>query len=598
MIFENTVSSMAFQHTPHFPLVQSGNMLSFHEPIRKEVRDALSAFDDLTAELLARRGVTTKEEAEAFLSPSYDAHVGDPLLILNMEKAALRIGGAIRDGERITVWSDYDCDGIPGGALLHDFLKKAGANFDNYIPHRHEEGFGVNEAGVEMLAAKGTKVMVTVDCGITDVVPIARANERGIDVILTDHHLPQSEVPPAFAIINPKQEGETYPFRDFCGGGLAWKLACAVLTVGRRDQHAWATAIPEGWEKWLLDMAGLATIADMVPLVGENRVIAKYGLLVMRKSPRIGLQKLMKAARVNQRFITEDDVGFMIAPRVNAASRMGNPRDAFELFTTSDEVRAEELAKLLEAANRSRRAKGAAITRAVKERLEERGGSLPPVIAMGDPEWRPGLLGLVANSIAEEYERPVFLWGREGGFTMKGSCRAGGGISVVALIEAAGDTFVSGGGHKASGGFTLADYAVFDFEERMARALASLRHGADERDAKHADAELFASDATRELLQKLDRLSPFGMGNPKPVFAFRDILIERVSWFGKGEEHLKLTIAHDRATLEAVVFYAKRELGKSCLELAAGKRVSVLGSLERDQFARGAPVRLRLVSIA
>lgn len=572
-------------------------MVSFHASPNSEVRSALGEYDDLTAGLLSRRGISTKEEAQAFLSPSYDAHIGDPMLILNVPKSAKRIATAISEGERITVWSDYDCDGIPGGTLMHDFLKKAGANFTNYIPHRHEEGFGVNSSGVEKLAKEGTKVMITVDCGITDVEPIARAKELGIDVILTDHHLPQSEVPPAFAIIDPKQEGETSVFKEYCGAGLAWKLACAVLAVGRTENASWATAIPLGWEKWLLDMAGLATIADMVPLTGENRVIAKYGLLVMRKSPRIGLQKLMKVARVNQRFVTEDDVGFMIAPRVNAASRMGNPRDAFELFTTEDEVRADELAKELEKANRSRRALGASITRAVKERLLSREGTIPPVIAMGDPEWRPGLLGLVANSIAEEYERPVFLWGREGGFTMKGSCRAGGGVSVVALIEASGDTFVSGGGHKASGGFTLADHAVFDFEERMANALASLGERADEDRDTHADGELFASDATRELLRKLEALSPFGMGNPKPVFAFRDVSIERVSWFGKGEEHLKMVIAHDVSTIEAVSFFAKRDLGKKCLELTAGKRVSILGSLERDQFARGQPVRLRLVAV-
>jgi len=280
---------------------------------------------------------------------------------------------------------------------------------------------------------------------------------------------------------------------------------------------------------------------------------------------------------------------------------MGNPRDAFELFTTEDEARAEVLAKDLEKANRSRRAMGAAITRAVKERLEERKllGEIPSVIAMGDPDWRPGLLGLVANSVAEEYERPVFLWGREGALTMKGSCRAGGnGISVVALIEAAGDTFVSGGGHKASGGFTLADHAVFDFEPRMVAALASLppQEGADR--FSHADGELFASDATREMLSRLEKLSPFGMGNPKPVFAFRDVTVERISWFGKSEEHLKISVSHDRTTIEAVSFYAKRELGKGCLDLAIGKRASVLGNLERDQFARGQPVRLRLVAIS
>lgn len=577
-------------------------MLHLHDPLDSMLREALAEHDDLTAALLSRRGVSTKEEAEAFLSPSYDAHVGDPMLIKNMPAAAARIAQAIQDRERITVWSDYDCDGIPGGSLFHDFLKKAGANFDNYIPHRHEEGFGVNTAGVEMLASRGTKVMITVDCGITDVEPIARAKELGIDVILTDHHLPQSVLPPAFAIIDPKQEGETYPFRDFCGAGLAWKLACGVLQVGRRENHVWAAGIPEGWEKWLLDMAGLATIADMVPLLGENRVIAKYGLIVMRKSPRIGLQKLMKVARVNQRFATEDDVGFMIAPRVNAASRMGNPRDAFELFTTDDEVRADELAKELEKINRSRRAHGAAITRAAKERLETRlaEGVLPPVIAMGDPDWRPGLLGLVANSLAEEYERPVFLWGREGGVTLKGSCRAGRkGISVVALIEAAEDTFVSGGGHAASGGFTLRDDAVFDFEARMGKALTSLNMDETEAAGAHADHELNLKEATSTFLKRLERLAPFGMGNPKPVFLFRDVAISNVSWFGKSGEHLKLRIMRDEfESMDAIAFYARRDLGKSCETLAPGMSAHLLASLERDQFSRGQPVRLRLFGVS
>lgn len=577
-------------------------MFRTHEPIDPALREALKEYDDLTADLLVRRGIQSAEEAEAFVSPSYEKHIGDPLLILNMPKAATRIAEAINGGERITVWSDYDCDGIPGGTLFHDFLKKAGANFDNYIPHRHEEGFGVNVAGVEKLAASGTKVMITVDCGITDVEPIARAKELGIDVILTDHHLPHEVVPPAFAVVDPKQEGETNTFRDFCGAGLAWKLACAVIAIGRASGHAWSEKIPAGWEKWLLDMAGLATIADMVPLLGENRVIAKYGLLVMRKSPRLGLQALCKAARVNQRFITEDDVGFMIAPRVNAASRMGNPRDAFELFTTDDEVRANELAKELEKVNRSRRASGAAITRAAKERLEERAlaGTIPPVIAMGDPDWRPGLLGLVANSLAEEYERPVFLWGREGGTTLKGSCRAGRkGISVVALIEAAVDTFEQGGGHAASGGFTLRDDAVFDFEARMAAALETLAHAGIAAEPIRADGELNAQVTLREVLKRLERLAPYGMNNPKPIFAFRDVTLRNVSWFGKANEHLKLSVARDEfESVDAVAFYARRELGKSCETLEAGKRATLLGSLERDQFARGQPVRLRLVAIS
>lgn len=574
-------------------------MYPFHEPISPELKDALSAYDEFTASLLVRRGIKTHEEAEAFLSPSYDEHVGDPMQILNMPKAAARIAKAIEKQERIAVWSDYDCDGIPGGTLFHDFLKKAGANFTNYIPHRHNEGFGLNQGGIDALHAEGAKVLITIDCGIADVEQTAYATSLGIDVIITDHHLPGPELPPAFAVIDPKQEGETYPFRDFCGGGLAWKLACAVLAHGFPGREN----IPVGWEKWLLDMAGLSTIADMVPLVGENRVIAKYGLIVMRKSPRIGFQKLCKAAGVDQSRITEDDVGFMIAPRVNAASRMGDPKDAFRLFTTTDETEAAELAKKLESINRSRRSAGAAVTRSVHERLAARkleGKELPPVIAMGDPEWRPGLLGLVANSLAEEYERPVFLWGREGTGSAKGSCRAGRKeLDVVAIMHAAVDTFVEAGGHAQSGGFTVKDDAVFFLEERLVAAYESLPSRESATALPLADASLAADEPLLAWLSRLEKLSPFGMGNPKPSFVVRDALVEEVNWFGKTGEHLKLKLMRDefeRYPIEAIAFFARRDLGKD-IEVEVGGRAHAVVHIERDSFSRRPKARLRIVAL-
>ncbi len=575
-------------------------MFSLHDPIDKDVREALKEHDDYTAALLSRRGVTTAKDADAFLSPSYDDHIGDPLLILNMEKAARRVAKAIDSQERITVWSDYDCDGIPGGVVLHDFLKKAKANFTNYIPHRHLEGYGLNKDGITKLAKEGTTLLITVDSGITDVDEVAYANSLGMEVIVTDHHLPQEVLPPAFAVIDPKQEGETYPYRDFCGGGLAWKLSCAVLAVGFTGREL----ITPGWEKWLLDMAGLSTIADMVPLTGENRVIAKYGLLVMRKSRRIGLQKLCTVARVTQRFITEEDVGFMIAPRVNAASRMGNPMDAFELFTTEDEIRADELAKELEKINRSRRASGAAVTRAAHERLEERKltGELPAVIAMGDPDWRPGLLGLVANSLAEEYGRPVFLWGREGGTTAKGSCRAGGGISVVALMQAASGVFEDFGGHTASGGFTVKDDQIFTFEERLCEALTTLPPDDRGEKVRYADREIVQSAILKQELARTEKFAPFGMENPKPAFLLRDIKIHKMSWFGKGEEHLRLALVKDdgfqETPLEAIAFFARRDLGTALQTLPNRTHITMLGHLERDTFTKGQPVRLRIIAIA
>lgn len=577
-------------------------MFLLHDPIDETVRKALAAYDDITAALLARRGITNEEDAQAFLSPSYDAHTHDPMLMLDMPKASERLARAIASGEKIAVWSDYDCDGIPGGVLLHDFLKKAGANFVNYIPHRHNEGYGVNIAGLEKLAREGVTLVVTVDSGITDVEAVAAANALGMEVIVTDHHLPADELPPAFAILNPNaRPEETYPYKSLCGAAVAWKLVCATLAHGFPGREL----IPEGWEKWLLDMAGMSTIADMVPLTGENRVIATYGLFVMRKSPRIGFIKLCKIARVNQAKIEEGDVGFMLAPRINAASRMGDPRDAFLLLSTTDESEADRLAKALESLNRSRRASAGAITRMVHERLLERkmeGKELPSVIAMGDPDWRPGLLGLVANGIAEEYGRPVFLWGREGNDTTKGSCRSGpGNANMVALMQAAGDTFLGFGGHKASGGFSVAPEAVFDLEERLANALATLP-SEDEREEVRADVRLTPESVTKDLLKKLQRLAPFGMGNAKPSIAFHDVRIEQVVWFGKAEEHLRISIGrgHEEfpeAPLEAMTFYAKRQLGDACTKLERGQRVSLLAHLEEDTFTRGQPIRLRIVAV-
>ncbi len=573
-------------------------MFPLHEPLTDAVREELAAYDDLTAALLARRGIMTKEGAARFLNPSYNTHLHDPLLMTDMPRAAQRLGAAILSGERIAVWSDYDCDGIPGGVLMHDFLLKSGANFENYIPHRHDEGYGMNKGGVENLAKKGVKLIVTVDSGITDVEPVTRANELGMEVIVTDHHLPApAGLPPAFAVLNPNARAdETYPFHGLCGSGVAWKLVCATLVL----EPSLRSKVPEGWEKWLLDMVGLATIADMVPLVDENRVLATYGLLVMRKSPRLGLQKLCRGMRVNQRTLTEDDVGFMVAPRVNAASRIGDAREAFRLFTTSDESEADLLAKKLEKANRTRKAEAGAITRAVHARLTER-GSPRSVIALGDPMWRPALLGLVANTIAEEYERPVFLWGREGNLSLKGSVRSGGATHILELMRATGETFVEFGGHAASGGFTVRDTEVFFLEDRLVEAHERLMSGKTFEDSlsQHADAVITPEEVNTSFLKNVERLAPVGQQNPKPVFLLREVIVQEISRFGKGEEHLKLKIdiGGRKGSIDAVTFFAKGAVARATEAFTRGSRANLIAHVERDTFSRGNPIRLRLLDI-
>ena len=578
-------------------------MFPLHDALDDVLREELAQYDDLTAALLSRRGILTKEDAERFLNPSYDEHLYDPLLMTDMSLASKRLGMAILAREKIAVWSDYDCDGIPGAVLMHDFLRKVGADFEIHIPHRHDDGYGMNIGGIEMLAKKEIKLIVTVDSGITDIEPIARAKKLGVDVIVTDHHLAGEKLPDAFAIVNPNARAdEKYPFHELCGTAVAWKLVCATFALSPELREK----VPVGWEKWLLDMVGLATVADMVPLVGENRVLATFGLKVLRKSPRIGLQKLCRGMRVEQRSITEDDIGFMIAPRINAASRMGEAQDAFKLFTTSDENEADLLAKKLEKMNRGRKAEAGVITRAVHSRLKER-AEIRPIIALGDPSWRPALLGLVAGNIADEYERPVFLWGREGlpagrqgTGKLKGSVRNGGNINAFQLMGATENTFVEFGGHAAAGGFTVRDDAIFFLEDKLVEACERMEKKEFEEDlSQHADAVINPEEATESFLKKVERLAPFGQQNAKPVFLLRDVIVQEISHFGKSEEHLKLKICSQEGNgnIEAVTFFAKGALARTVADLGKNNSVSLLAHLEHDTFSRGNPIRLRLIAI-
>ena len=376
------------------------------------IEQKLLAYSPLVRQLLYGRGIQGAEEAEKFLNPHYENHSHDPFLMKDMEKAVARILRAVQNDERIAIFSDYDADGIPGAVVLHDFFKKIGyLNFENYIPDRHGEGFGLNHGAVEQLKKSDCKLLITIDCGITDSEEIARANEHGIDVIVTDHHiplrkggdesasrglsttLPASEggtpftntppasecsaplargdgdfLPPAFAILNPKQADCAYPEKMLCGSGVTFKLIQALTSKLKTTN----LKLPTGWEKWMLDMVGLATLSDMVPLTGENRVFAYYGLKVLKKSPRKGLTELLSVLRLNRNDITEDDVGFSITPRINAASRMGIPMDAFRLFATTDDNEASTLARHLDKINNERKGRVASLVKEVRKIIEER----------------------------------------------------------------------------------------------------------------------------------------------------------------------------------------------------------------------------------
>ncbi len=545
----------------------------------------------LTDLLLTKRGIIDKEERHHFLAPDYDRDSHDPFGILHMDRAVARILTAMKNEEKIIVYGDYDCDGIPGSVILHDLFKKIGyAHFTNYIPHRHHEGYGLNNDAILQFARGGVALVITVDCGITDVEEVTLANELGVDVIITDHHLPQDVLPPAYAILNSKQEGDTYADNMLCGAGVAFKLAQAILMRGNYEH------IPKGWEKWLLDMAGLSTIADMVPLRKENRMLAYYGLKVLRKSPRPGLIALLKEAGAYQAQLTEEDVGFTVGPRINAASRMDVPLRAFELLSTTDEVLAKERAKHLGKLNDERKSEVARMVKDAKRTLRER--TIREVIVIGNPTWRVGVVGIVANKIAEEFDRPTFVWGKEGTKDIKGSCRSDGRINLVDLMCATPeDTFLGKGGHEFSGGFSVSQDNIHTLEEVLVEAHKKIPQKEKPKESYVIDTELAIREVNERTYSALNLLAPFGIGNPKPHFTFRNVSIAGLEMFGKEKNHLKLILTDDSGkTTQAIGFFMTPESFPSA-KVVIGGHVNLVATLEKS-FFRGRPeLRLRIVDI-
>jgi len=548
-----------------------------------DVHAALAEYPELLRELFFTRGITDGEHAARFLSPSFERDSHDPFLLPDMDLAVERIRRAAHARELICVWSDYDCDGVPGGVALTEFLRAIGCRVRHYIPHRHEEGYGLNEEGLRELAHEGIKLVITVDLGTSETENVAFASSLGIETILTDHHLPPAKLPAALALLNPHRADSTYPFRGLCGAGVAWKLIQGVL---QRERFG----LKEGQEKWLLDLIGLATLSDMVPLVGENRMLASYGLLVMRKSRRPGLRALFSMLRIDMRALTEDDIVFMLSPRINAASRMEHPETAARLLSTMDAEEGAEFARTLNRINDERKGIMASTTKEARHRLRENTFPHEGPIVMGNPKWRPGVLGLVANSLMESEGRPVFLWGREGGEALKGSCRSND-VSVVDLMAAAGDVLLQFGGHKFSGGFSIKEERAHELSPRLESAYEKLRVQTPASEEMLLDGELSLGDVSRSL-KNIARLSPFGGGNEKPLFLFPNISVSRLRTFGKTGNHLELTLAGAGENISGVSFFSTPESFQK--PPREGARADIVANIETD--FRGRP-RLRIVDV-
>ena len=552
----------------------------------KSYRVREKAHEDVLDDLLAARGVLP-EDKELFLSPDFGRDSHDPFLLPDMKKAVERLWLAKEKGEKVVVWSDYDADGLPAGVMLTQFLRDVGFNVVHHIPHRNNDGFGLNEAGIDMLAQQGVTVMITADCGTTDVEQMAFAKTKGIDTIVTDHHIVSTLETPAFALINPHRPDNTYPFDGLCGAGVAWKLVQGMLKQKRASGQPFDYA--QGKEKWLLDLVGIGTLSDMVPLVDENRMLALFGLTVMRRARRPGLKALLQLLKIKPITLTEDDGGFMISPRINAASRMGTPQTAARLLAAEEGEEANMLARELQALNDERKTLVATTTKEANKKLAEQNPS--PIIVLGNPNWRPGILGLVASALVETHQKPVFLWGREGGETLKGSCRSDGEVNIVACMQGASDVFADYGGHHGAGGFSLTQEHAHELHSKLETAYEALRSETAGHVEVVVDRELDLAELPHALKQ-VQKLAPFGVGNTKPLFILPNVQVASIKTFGKTQNHLGLTLVKDTARAEAVAFFSGTESFQK--PIVSGMRADIIGHVELDW--RGGP-RVRIVDI-
>ncbi|MDE2030777.1 MAG: single-stranded-DNA-specific exonuclease RecJ [Patescibacteria group bacterium] len=546
--------------------------------------------------LLTNRGIKPKDR-EKFLNPLYEEHLYDPFLMKDMERAVVRIFESIEAKEKIVIYSDYDCDGIPAAVIMNDFFTKIGyKNFSIYIPDRHDEGYGLHSDAVKQFIDDEVKLLITFDLGITAVNEVAQAQAAGVDIIITDHHLPQETIPRAFAVIDPKQDGCEYPDKMLCGAGLAFKLVQAMLI-----KYGEYFKISNGWEKWLLDMAGLATLADQVPLVDENRVFAYYGLKVLQKARRPGLAEIFRKAGVDASKLNEEDITFTLAPRLNAASRMGDPMRAFEVLATTNGLEARTLADHLVKLNDERKQTVARIMKDVKKTLSKREDK--SIIVIGNPSWRVGILGLVASKIAEEYKRSVFVWGSEGSDLpaqagiIRGSCRGWGNVNLVDIMNSLPEnSLLAFGGHKSAGGFSVSHTEIHFLEERLLTVFDGINNTKEENPLINIDASISIDDLTIDNYNVIERLAPFGIGNPKPTFLFEDLPITSVKEFGKDKNHLELMFTNKYGRpAKAIVFFKNRQsFGRS---ISAGERINLTATFEKSTFGGRTELRLRIVDI-
>lgn len=566
------------------------------EPVADAFRQKFPEMHPGVLQLLWNRGLRTQQDVDLFLGPDWSRDVYSPSLFRNMDAAVARVFAALECAEVVTVHGDYDADGVCGSAVLiltiRDVcraLKYDETKVTSFIPDREKDGYGMSVATMEHLHAhERTGLVITVDCGISNKPAIDRGKELGIDTVVCDHHAMPAELPESAILIHPLVPGETYPNKSLCGTGVAFKLACGLISEARRR----GASLPDGYEKWLLDLVAIATVTDVMPLIGENRLLETFGLVVLNKTRRPGLRKLIEIAGGKFGALDTYSIGFQIGPRINAAGRMHHASAALNVLLEEDEARAGVLAEELNAANVARQRASDAMYQEALLQVGEL-GERKLVIAVSEG-WSAGLVGLVAGKLVSAYGCPVYVVGKQGE-KFVGSGRTVEGFDVTDCLRSAAEHLDKFGGHPQACGFSVTG------EDRFAKAAAAMNAYAERAlvgrelvPTVRVDAELDLSAVTWSLYDELERFAPFGEKNPKPVFVSRGLTVSGISTVGADGKHLRLSVTSAHGKMAKMIGFG---FGAWAQTAKLGDRLDAAFEVGVNEWNGNRELQLRIVDL-
>ena len=527
--------------------------------------------DSLAAQILYQRGIQTPQALVAFLHPSLD-NLHDPYLLHDMEKAVERIRRAIEDYEQILIYGDYDADGMTSASILKEALEELGAECQVYLPNRFTDGYGPNQSVYKyFIEQQAVSLIVTVDNGVAGHEAIAFAQEAGVDVIVTDHHSLPNQLPDAYAIIHPEHPAGNYPFKELAGCGVAFKLATALLEQVQPD---------------LLDLVAIGTIADMVSLTDENRVMVQYGLSLLKQSERIGLQEMMRLAGLEPSQVNEETVGFQLTPRLNALGRLDDPNPAIELLTGFDEEEVAAIAAMIDEKNTERKD----LVQAIYEEAKSLVQADKPVQVLAAEGWNPGVLGIVAGRLLEELQQPVIVLSIQGGLA-KGSARSVEAVDIFQALNDHRQLFVAFGGHSGAAGMTLQVENLEALSEVLTAFILENQLDLTQKPSLVLDEELNLAELSLDSVKSLEKLAPFGMNFAKPIFFLRDVQVESARTMGQDNAHLKLRLLKDGVNVDLVAFGQ----GQLAQEFSQVKDLELAVHLSVNQWNGHRTIQLMLV---